>query len=265
VAVLLGLVALAGIHSYVKKKEIELRGDTNTVKVLVAKDDIAAMEELVEDMVEVKEVPEEYLPMESIKASELSTFLGQEVQEPVKAGQYLMTHYFLLGRERGTVEARITPGKRAMTIRVDDVTGLSGLLRPGCYVDVIGTFDVELKYLVGGETRNTDTVTKTLTILRRRPVLAVGSMLRAPDAATANPYQDPADMYASVTLEVTPEEAQRLSFAQSKGQLSLVLRNKDDISEPKEIPAIDMESLMRDATGAGFGAGVEAGTPKTTR
>ncbi len=265
VAVLLGLVALAGIHSYVKKKEIELRGDKNTVRVLVAREDYKAMEELTEDMVDVKDVPEEYLPLEHIKESELSTFLGQELQEPVRSGQYLLTTYFLLGRERSTVEARITSGKRAMTIRVDDVTGLSGLLRPGCYVDVVGTFDVELKFLVGGETRNTDTVTKTVTLLRRKPVLAVGSMLRAPDASASNPYADPSDMYASVTLEVTPEEAQTLAFAQSKGALSLALRNKDDISDPKTLPSIDMESLLRNATGAGFSGGGDSGTPKTTR
>lgn len=249
VAVLLGLVALAGIHSYVKKKELELRGDANTVTVLVARDDLSVHDELTEDMVETKAVPEDYLPVEHIKQSELHVFLGQELQEPVKAGQYLMTTYFSLGRERSTVEARITPGKRAMTVRVDDVTGLSGLLRPGCYVDVIGTFDVELKYLEGGETRNTETVTQTLTLLRRKPILAVGSNLRMAESGD-NPYADPADLYASVTLEVTPEEAQTLSFAQSKGHLSLVLRNKDDMTEPPPLPAIDMEGLLRRAAAA---------------
>lgn len=261
VAVLLGLVALAGIHSYVKKKELELRGDANTVTVLVAKNDIAVNEELTEDMVEKKEVPEEYLPVEHIKPTELHTFLGQSLQEPVRAGQYILTAYFSLGRERSAVEARITPGKRAITIRVDDVTGLSGLLRPGCYVDVVGTFDVEFKYLEGGETRNSETVTKTLTLVRRKPVLAVGSNLRV-NENHENPYADPADQYASVTLEVSPEEAQTLSFAMSKGQLGLILRNKDDMSDPKApLPAIDMETMLRNAGSNMSGGSSETGGP----
>jgi len=264
VAVLLGMVALAGIHSYVKKKELELRGDQSTVTVLVAKEDLAVMEELTEDMVEAKEVPEEYLPVEHIKQTELHVFLGQQLQVPVKAGKYFLTAYFALGQDRTAVEARIAPGKRAVTIRVDDVTGLSGLLRPGCYVDVVGTFDVEFKLIEGAEVRETETMTKTITLLRRKAVLACGSTVRATEG-TENPYQDPAEMYASVTLEVTPEEAQTLAFAQSKGHLSLALRNKDDTSDAKMLPAIDMESMLREATGSGFGGSTGGGPPKNTR
>ncbi|MBI5368080.1 MAG: Flp pilus assembly protein CpaB [Planctomycetes bacterium] len=248
VAVLLGLVSLAGVHKYVKDKEAELRGDVNEVSVLVAKDTLEPGTEVTADMVEPFACPEKYVPMEAIRDSERDrkVYIGQVLHDKVKKGQYLLTKYFNPGEVRESLESRITAGMRAVTVSVDGTSGFSGLLRPGAYVDVMGTFDVEVKLIMGAQVAEENTVTKTMTILRRKVVLAVGKELGTPMEELSSPddLSSGDEEYKTVTLEVTHQEAQELIYAQNKGRISLVLRKKNDVQETQVQP-VDMEYLLK--------------------
>ena len=129
----------------------------------------------------------------------------------------------------------ITKHMRAISINVTGAASVSGMIKPNDHVDVIGTFDVpsdddERKLKRG------DPV--TCTILQNVLVLATGRQ-------TANAR--PRDLglgaqqgYATVTLEVTPREAEMLAFAeQIRGRLLLTLRNGNDTSSETELPDID--------------------------
>ena len=112
----------------------------------------------------------------------------------------------------GGVAAVITPRKRAFAVKVDKVIGVSGFIHPGNRVDILMT-------LATGRTFNP--VTKT--ILENILVLAVGSETK--ERRGLEEKSSPADV---ITLEVTPEEAEKLALAATEGRLQLALRNFSD-------------------------------------
>jgi pilus assembly protein CpaB len=110
----------------------------------------------------------------------------------------------------GGVSAIITPGKRAIAVKGDKVIGLSGFILPGNFVDVLVTW--------------TDPKTKTevtKTVLERIPVLATGTEIEEDDKGNTAPV----DVY---TLEVTPEQAEKLALAATQGKIQFALRNVTD-------------------------------------
>jgi len=126
------------------------------------------------------------------------------IDEPVLEGR-------LAVRGSGLGLAPIIPvGMRAVTVRVNDVTGISGFVLPGMRVDV----------LVTGRPPNTDG-TITATVLQNMVVLAAGTAIQAD--ARGNAIQA-----AAVTLLATPEQAETLTLANTEGRIQLVLRNGSD-------------------------------------
>jgi pilus assembly protein CpaB len=109
------------------------------------------------------------------------------------------------------LEVKITPGKRAMALRIDDVAGLSGLVQPNSRVDVLVT-------LREGGSRSSQVAKLFMENMR---VLSVGTQLqRGNDGRPINA--------TTATIEVTPEEAERLAVAMSQGSIQLVLRGYGD-------------------------------------
>ncbi|MDO9151913.1 MAG: Flp pilus assembly protein CpaB [Methylotenera sp.] len=116
----------------------------------------------------------------------------------------------------GGLSAVIGQGNRAMTVRVNDVVGVAGFALPGNYVDiVVNTEDESVK---------ADNVNKSISkiVLEHIMVLAV--------AQEQNRDETKPKVVNAVTLEVTPEQAEKLDLARSVGTLSLVLRNQIDTS-----------------------------------
>jgi pilus assembly protein CpaB len=113
----------------------------------------------------------------------------------------------------GGLSAVITEGKRAMTVRVNDVVGVAGFALPGNYVDVMVNAQREAA-------RNDETRQISKTVLERVLVLAVAQEAGRDDTKPK--------VVSAVTLEVSPTDAEKLDLARSVGTLSLVLRNQVD-------------------------------------
>ncbi len=112
------------------------------------------------------------------------------------------------------IEVKIAPGKRAMAVRIDDVAGLGGLIQPNSRVDVMVTIQDQ-----GDNATGAGRVSKVF--MSNMRVLSVGQQLdRGADGR--------AIAGASATLEVTPEEAERLAVAEREGSIRLVLRGYGD-------------------------------------
>jgi len=111
----------------------------------------------------------------------------------------------------GGIAAVIKPGKRAIAVKGSKVIGLAGLIRPGNRVDVLVT-----------TTDPTIKVETTKIVLEDMLVLAAGTQMVKNEKGEASPV----DVY---TLEVTPEEGERLALASSKGRLQFALRNSVDV------------------------------------
>jgi len=111
---------------------------------------------------------------------------------------------------------KVPVGMRAMSVRVNDVIGVSGFVLPEARVDV----------LVTGTPRNAESGQMTKTILSNVRVISAGENLE-PDAS-GRPQR-----VAVVTLLVTPEQAELLTLAGTQGRLQLVLRNSRDDEVPR--------------------------------
>ena len=129
---------------------------------------------------------------------------------------------------------------RALSISVQGAAAVSGMVRPNDHVDVIATFSVPREgALTPGQV---DLVTST--ILQNVLVLATGTDT-AKTQTTANYGAIGRQGYNTVTLEVTPREAEMLVFAeQMKGRLSLALRNRSDVTYEKELPKVDFDMIQ---------------------
>lgn len=133
---------------------------------------------------------------------------------------------------KGGLSAVVVEGKRAMTVRVNDVIGVAGFALPGNFVDIMVN-----THSPGGEGRG-DAQDKAISkiVLERILVLAV--------AQEANRDETKPKVVNAVTLEVTPEEAEKLDLARSVGTLSLVLRNQVD-PQPSGTGGATKDSLLQ--------------------
>ena len=109
------------------------------------------------------------------------------------------------------IEVKITPGKRAMALRINDVAGVSGLIQPNSRVDVLVN--------IRNEASDGKLVAKLF--MENMRVLSVGT-------AVERDAEGKAIQAATAALEVTPEEAEKLAIASNQGSIQLVLRGYGD-------------------------------------
>jgi pilus assembly protein CpaB len=114
--------------------------------------------------------------------------------------------------ERGSLSSLLQEGKRAVTVRVDDVRGVAGFILPGDFVDVV--------LIAEDSAARRENYSEIL--LQNLKVLAVDQL--------ASERQEQPTVPKAVTLEVTPEQAQKILLATNIGRLSLTLRRLTDIN-----------------------------------
>ncbi len=133
---------------------------------------------------------------------------------------------------------------RAISINVTGSSSVSGLIRKGDYVDVIGTFDFPDD---NGKIKRGDPV--TCTVLQRVLVLATGNDRPTERALGERNASGRNGSYSLVTLSVTPREAEILAFAENiKGRLMLTLRNGKDTYVERDLPVITFNEIREEMT-----------------
>ena len=148
---------------------------------------------------------------------------------------------------RGLLPLVIDPGMRATTVRVNDVTAISGFIVPGSRVDVLLTGSVQIAgEVAGGSNGQTDVAPvsshRTKTLLSNVTVLAMGRMMEGGDPKTA-------EQVSTATVLVSPTDAELLTLAGSEGTIQLVLRNFADNS-----PVTSQGKTSPELFGLGSGA-----------
>jgi Flp pilus assembly protein CpaB len=151
---------------------------------------------------------------------------GRRVARDIAPGSLLLYEYFN-DQPADRFAGRVSPGKRAISIEATASSAVSFLIEPGSHVDIVGTLSLE----DNGSTpaRNAPEARQkfaTQTILQNVRVLAVGNL------TSRGAYSGAEDSnYSTVTIEVTPEEAEKLVFARANlkdNALNLLLRNPAD-------------------------------------
>ena len=143
--------------------------------------------------------------------AEVDAVSGRVVRSALQPGEPVTEARLAPTDARGGLSSIITPGKRAVSVRVNDVVGVAGFALPGSFVDVIVS------------ARDASEKPFSRTVLSRVRVLA----------AAQDTWADPSKpkLVNAVTLELSPAEAEALDLARTVGTLSLVLRNEFD-SQP---------------------------------
>ncbi len=145
-----------------------------------------------------------------------ATLEGRVLVYPVKANEPIFESSLApTSMKSGGMAAVVKPNKRAMAVKVDKVVGVSGFVFPGNRVDILVTLQER------GE--NKTAITKT--VLENVMVLATGT-----DVEKTGKQEKPATVDV-ITLEVTPEEGEKLALAATEGKLQLALRNYSDTAE----------------------------------
>jgi len=148
--------------------------------------------------------------------SDMSQLLGTVVRFPVTAGEPVTQGSLVSPGDRGFLAAALGPGMRAVTVPVSAKTGVAGFVFPGDRVDVVLTQTVE------GEGRPLQAAE---TVLRNLRVLATD---QTTEQVTNEEGKTVVRAFRTVTLEVTPQIAEKVAVAQTIGQLTLVLRSIAD-------------------------------------
>jgi pilus assembly protein CpaB len=162
---------------------------------------------------------------------------GRVVITPIKASEPIFESRLAPSDiTKGGVAAVISKNKRAMTVKVDKVKGVSGFIHPGNRVDVVATFRTSFS-----------STPVTMTVLENIPVLATGTDTEIRDIK--GKQEKPAEVDV-ITLEVSPEEAEVLALASTEGKLQLSLRNFSDTANTVSKGA-SVQSLVRLLSGKG--------------
>ncbi len=245
---------------------VDSGGTTDSmVPVVVASIDIPARTKIAASMVEVREVPED--SRSELAATDVSHVVGMVTRYPIATSeQVLATKVVALESAASTGDSLsyiIPDDRRAISISVSEVINSGGLVLPGDYVDIIGVFDVAFIDAEGDEKVEERYFARL--ILQNIEVMAVAQNLvdTAPEAGTAtdadgeavadtqdasgqrvrNTEADPNPGAATVTLSVTPQEAQLVFLAEENGVLRLAVRPYGD-SEVQDIPFIVETELI---------------------
>ncbi len=207
VALLIAGAAAYGVSSMLRQAQAEAL--VPTLPVVVAAQDISDGQLVDIADVTVVELPVAAVPPGSFRVAD--SVVGRVTRLPIFTGEtFLPGRLAPVGTGAG-LEVKITPGKRAMAIRIDDVAGVSGLIQPNSRVDVLVTINDES----AGQTQ------RAKLFMSNMRVLSVGSQVeRGPDGRPMNA--------TTAALEVTPVESEQLAIAANQGKIQLVLRGYGD-------------------------------------
>ena len=227
VALVLGLVAVVFANSYLNKKQ-DAAYAGGTTKVAVASVPLAYGVDITPEKVRFVDFPNTSIPpgaftnaaalMPAGKPARVA-LLAIAPNEPILASK-------ITGSGQGaSIAALLPPGMRAATVRINDVSGVAGFVQPNDSVDVLITRTLPQQ---GAAAQVTDV------LLQNIHVLAIDQNAKNSDGTPA--------VARTVTMEVTPIDAQKLALAQEAGSLSLILRKPGEQNDPV-VETVSMNDL----------------------
>lgn len=249
ISVIAGAIGFFGVLQHLQATEKGRVEAGALVAIAVAVKEIPARTELKEELVSYREMPSRYVTQEYVTEKQLGGFLGSRILRTVKAGQPILAAYFAPDLTRSSLEEELPVGQRAVTIKVNEYGGLAGFLRPGHYVDVMATYDIQPPVQKTGmqNSRLEWAADKrrfvTFTLLQNKRVLAIDFYSGAREGVD-HIQIEPGMRYGSVTLLVSSEEAEMLAFGQAVAAFHLALRNRTD-AQNREIDPFGTNELLK--------------------
>lgn len=209
-ALLSGLVAMWAVKQYLQEQQDSLlaahRGSTVS-RVVLALDAPAGLRLQAEHLA-LRDFPKELAPSDSLLAEQYGQALGLRLRLPMQAGDLLLPAH-LQHQDESSFSEQLLPGRRAMTIPVDDINSVSGLIQTGDLIDIYVSFDEQGRRV-------------TAPLLQSVLVRATGKNM------SSEMDTPPGHDYRSLTLDLAPEDALRLVAARQNGRITALLRHPAD-------------------------------------
>lgn len=211
-------LALAGVAAKLGK-DILSKGHAssgsggNMTKLVLAKDDLSPGSAIKESDLVMRDMPTEGISPDAFRS--VAEVVGRIVISQVIKGQVVLDACLAPKGATGGAQAMVPEGMRAVTLEVNEFSGVAGLLAPGSHVDLVQTI----------QTKDDKAGPMAKTIVENLRVIAVGRRLGNAPAAASDPDQP---LARSVTLLATTEQAVAIDLASHVGSPRLVLRNTMD-------------------------------------
>lgn len=228
-----GGLAAFGAKNYLSGQmaEIDAREKNKAmVQVVVAKADLPKGSPLTAETVAVRSIPKEWTHSGAITPEQFGRSEGALLAYPAHAGEPVIWAQ-LEGQRAPTFSTRLTAGRRAVTVPVDEISSLSGMVEPGDLIDIV----VSIKQ---------DKQSFTFTLLQSVSVLATGTK-------ASQQEKDPEGRgrtFTTITLDTSPEDAKRVIAAREVGRVTALLRAPSDTSSVSKARS-DALTLLGLATG----------------
>ncbi|MGF6530617.1 pilus assembly protein CpaB [Paraburkholderia sp. GAS206C] len=188
-----------------------------STKVVVALNDISLGQRLTPEYLKLVDWPADSIPAGAF--TDPQKLDGRVLKASAQRGEPLLDSKLAPVGTLGGLSAVIGEGKRAITVRVNDVIGVAGFALPGNYVDIIVNTQKDSTAAANDtQDRNISKI-----VLEKILVLAVAQEVGRDDTKPR--------VVNAVTLEVSPDQAEKIDLARSVGTLSLVLRNQVDTAD----------------------------------
>lgn len=242
VSVIIGLLAAIASRTWITMKEREYQAQkerllnySKQIEVVAVSRSLAQGTVLrIEDLGK-KSIFKAEARDDVIKVEDVDKILGRKLKNTLSTNDPLLWSDIEGGKlKERTLADEINSGKRAVSISVSGAAAVSGMIRPNDRVDVLGTFTIP-----SADASSKQEELVTLTVLQNITVVATGTNTKRTIQGASNPSG-----YSTVTLLVTPKEAELLVFTQQiKGRLVLSLRNPSDNQIIKDLPRLDFNAL----------------------
>jgi len=244
-AVIFAVIGAGLLYSHIQEKNKEVTKKFGAKTTIVkAKRPIGEMEPINETHIEFQEMPIEFVPPGAVQ--DPNEVIGMVALVSFREGEPILKNKVTMPSPLTGISLQVSPGKRAVTIPVSEMSGVAKLLKPGDRIDLIGAVNIG-----SGQ----DKKTEVKPIMQNIPILATGTRItnelpvlyernkKGNEVLIRNLSRD--TKYSSVTLEVTPNQAQTIVFIlnQNPKDLTMVLRHPTDTG-PIPVRSTTAESIL---------------------
>lgn len=210
--------------------------EVSKTEVIVASVDIAPNVPITNEMLKPIKMSEE--AVHSLSVKDIDEIVGKVSTSEIIAGEQILSLKLITpGEGNGTLAYKINTGMRAITIAVNNITGLSNMIMPDNRVDIIGQYEIEVEDPARMANDDPKTISYTTMLLENVKVLSVD------DNMTKQDKEESEESYVSLTLEVTPLQAMEVSMTEFKGALRAILRSPLD-EGTTSLPALTIEKVV---------------------
>lgn len=250
IGIVLALIAVFMVKVYLDQQRRMVQEQTkkalaqiqaNQAAVLVAKGDIPKGATIEPNMLATAVIPNQYVQPQAVTS--LDRIAGMITVAPISKDEQITLSKLSPSRQVGVGGlAGATPvGKRAITISVDNIAALAGMIKPGDYVDVIARVDVPVETPEGKPA----TQAAIMPLFQNVLVLAVGQEIGAKvEEAIRYKKEEKKEVSGLITLALSPQEANLIAFVQEQGKIRLVLRSPAD-SQITPVQPASWETLFQ--------------------